>query len=101
MPERHTCGTAAHPACRALQHDVEADPDYWRNRGLSWLLDRPDIGFADAVRATVKERNAPNFDLPKDAYFDASDIASDKPTRRPHAAPSTPVSEPDDRAHAG
>jgi type IV secretory pathway protease TraF len=23
MPERHTCRTAAHPACRALQHDVK------------------------------------------------------------------------------
>jgi hypothetical protein len=61
----------------------------------SW--DRPDIGFADAVRATVEEGNAPNFDLPKEAYFDASDIASDMPTRKPHAALSTPVSKPDDR----
>jgi hypothetical protein len=62
----------------------------------SW--DRPDIGFADAVRATLEGGNAPNFDLPKDAYFDASDIASDMrdaqarccskyasvSTRRPH-----------------
>src|SRR5207244_13568123 len=37
----------------------------------SW--DRPDTGFADAVRATVEQGNAPNFDLPKDAYFDAGD----------------------------
>jgi hypothetical protein len=75
------------------------DPSYCAiatGRGSSH---RPDIGFADAVRATVEEDNAPNFDLPKDAYFDASDIASDvlshKPdacskytsveTRRPHA----------------
>jgi|SRR5215470_8530653 len=41
-----------------------------------WSWDWPDIGFADAVRATVEEGNAPNFDLPNDAYFDASDIAS-------------------------
>jgi hypothetical protein len=61
----------------------------------SW--DRPDIGFADAVRATVEEGNAPNYELPKDAYFDASDIASDMPTRKPHAALSTPVFQPDDR----
>ncbi len=63
----------------------------------SW--DRPDIGFADAVRATVEEGNAPNVDLPKDAYFDAGDIASDMPTRKPHAALSTPASKPDDRTH--
>src|SRR5206468_9797457 len=44
-----------------------------------------------------EEGNAPNFDLPKDAYFDASDIASDMPTRKPHAALSTPMSKPDDR----
>jgi hypothetical protein len=46
----------------------------------SWA--RPDIGFADAVRATVEDGNAPNLDLPKDAYFDASDIASDIATRQ-------------------
>lgn len=34
----------------------------------SW--DRPDTWFADAVRATVKKGNAPNFEMPKDAYRD-------------------------------
>jgi hypothetical protein len=63
----------------------------------SW--DRPDIGFADAVRATVEEGNTPNVDLPKDAYFDASDIASDITTRKPLAAPSTPGSQSDDRTY--
>jgi hypothetical protein len=61
----------------------------------SW--DRPDVGFADAVRATVEEGNAPNFDLPKDAYFDANDVASGIPTRK-YAAPSTPGSQSDDRS---
>jgi hypothetical protein len=61
----------------------------------SW--DRPDIGFADAVRATVEEGDAPNVELPKDAYFDASDIASAMPTREPNPAPSTPGSQSDDR----
>jgi hypothetical protein len=73
------------------------DPDYCAIAAYRGSWDRPDIGFADAVRATVKERNAPNFDLPKDAYFDASDIASDLSTGKPHAALSTPVSQPDDR----
>ena len=70
-----------------------------RNRDCRGSADRPYIGFADAVRATVEEGNAPNVDLPKDAYFDASDIASNIPTRKPHAAPSTPESQLDDRTH--
>ena len=68
------------------------DPDYCAIAAYRGSWDRPDIGFADAVRATVEEGNTPNLDLPKDAYFDASDIASDMPTRKPHAALSTPVS---------
>jgi hypothetical protein len=43
----------------------------------SW--DRPDIKFADAVRATVEKGNAPNLDMPKDAYFDPADIGWDTP----------------------
>jgi hypothetical protein len=60
----------------------------------SW--DRPDTKFVDAVRATVEKGNAPNFDLPKDAYFDASDIASDTPMPGAHAALNPPASAPDD-----
>jgi hypothetical protein len=59
---------------------------------------RPDTRFADAVRATVEKGNAPNFDMPKDAYFDASDIASDAPTPDPHAALTAPPPTPNDRA---
>src|SRR5882724_8161602 len=73
------------------------DPTYCAVAAYRGSWDRPDIGFADAVRATVEEDTAPNIDLPKDAYFDASDIASDIPTRKPHAALSAPVSKPDDR----
>ena len=73
------------------------DPTYCAIGAYRGSWDRPDIGFADAVRATVEDGNAPNLDLPKDAYFDASDIASDIPTRKPHAAPSTPGSQSDDR----
>jgi hypothetical protein len=61
----------------------------------SW--DRPDTRFADSVRATVRRGNTPNFDMSKDAYFDASDIASDTPTSGPDAALSPPASTPDDR----
>ncbi len=73
------------------------DPTYCAIAAYRGSWDRPDIGFADAVRATVEEGNAPSVELPKDAYFDASDIASEIPTRKPHAAPSTPGSQSDDR----
>jgi len=75
------------------------DPAYCAIAAYRGSWDRPDIGFADAVRATVEDGNAPNLDLPKDAYFDARDIASEIPTRKPHAAPSTSVLQPDDRTH--
>src|SRR5207245_1845811 len=52
----------------------------------------------DAIRATVEKGNAPNFDMPKDAYFDASDIASETPIPGPHAALTTSAPTPDDRA---
>jgi hypothetical protein len=73
------------------------DPTYCAIAAYRGSWDRPDISFADAVRATVEEGNAPNFDLPKDAYFDASDIASTISTRKPHAGLHAPVPQPDDR----
>jgi hypothetical protein len=76
------------------------DPMYCAIAAYRGSWDRPDIGFADAVRATVEEGNAPNVELPKDAYFDSNDIASDIPTRNSHAAQSTPGSQSDDRTRA-
>ena len=61
----------------------------------SW--DRPGTRFADAVRATVEKGNAPNFDLPKDAYLDTSDVASETPIPGAPAALNPPASTPDDR----
>jgi hypothetical protein len=75
----------------------KADPIYCAVAAYRGSWYRPDIGFADAVRATVEEGNAPNFDLPKDAYFDASDIAFEIPTRKPDPAQSTPMSRTGDR----
>ena len=60
----------------------------------SW--DRPGTRFADAVRATVEKGNTPNFDLPKDAYLDASDVASDTPMPGAPAALNPPASTPPD-----
>jgi hypothetical protein len=62
----------------------------------SW--NRPDVTFADAVRATVEKGNAPNFDMPKDAYSDPNDFASETLTRGTHAALTAPAMTSDDRA---
>lgn len=61
----------------------------------SW--EQPDTRFADMVRAAVEKGNAPNFDMPKDAYFEASDIASAIQATGPQAAPTSPDSRLDDR----
>jgi hypothetical protein len=61
----------------------------------SW--DRPDAGFADAVRATVEKGNAPNFDMAKDSYFDPNDVMLETVTPRPHPASAAPAMTPVDR----
>ena len=72
------------------------DPTYCAIAAYRGSWDRPDIVFADAVRTIVEEGAAPNLDLPKDAHFDATDIASNMPRRKPQAAPSTPELQSDD-----
>ena len=76
----------------------EPDPTYCAIAAYRGSWDMPDIGFANAVRAIVEEGSAPNIDLPKDAYFDATDIAFNLPTREAHAGLSTPESQSDDRS---
>jgi hypothetical protein len=74
------------------------DPTYCAIAAYRGSWDRPDNRFADAVRATVEKGNAPNFDMPKDAYFDASDIASETLTPGPTAALTATALTLDDRA---
>jgi hypothetical protein len=54
-----------------------------------------DAGFADAVRIAVEKSNAPNFDMPKEAYFDA-DVTLETVTPRPHPASTAPKMTSDD-----
>jgi hypothetical protein len=76
------------------------DPTYCAIAAYRGSWDRPDTRFAHAVQATVEKGNAPNFDLPKDAYFDASDTASQTPMRSQDAALTAPASTLDDRMRA-
>lgn len=69
------------------------DPTYCAIAAHRGSWDRPDIGFADDVRVTVEEGTAPNIDLPKDAYFDATDIAANMPACKPQAALRAPESQ--------
>src|SRR5215467_11012254 len=73
------------------------DPIYCALAAYRGSWDRPDTRFADTVRATVKKHNAPNFEMPKNAYFDASDTASEPPTTGPHAGLTSPEPHLDDR----
>jgi hypothetical protein len=80
--------------CKAAS---KVDPIYCAIAAYHGSWDRPDTWFADAVRATMKKRNAPNFDMPNDAYLGADDVAADAASGRQHAALTTPALLLDDR----
>ena len=80
--------------CKATS---KADPIYCAIAAYRGSWDRPDARFADAVRATVEKANAPNFDMPKDAYYDPNDLASEALTPGPHAPLTAPAMTPNDR----
>ena len=69
---------------------AKSEPTYCAIAAYHGSWDRPEIWFADAVRASVKKGNAPNFEMPEDAYLAAGDAADTLPTRQ-HAALGTPV----------
>ena len=80
--------------CKATS---KPDPIYCAVAAYHGSWDRPETRFADAVLATIKKGNAPNFDMPKDAYLDADDVAADATPAHQHAALTTPVLTIDDR----
>jgi hypothetical protein len=80
--------------CKAAS---KPDPIYCAIAAYHGSWDRPETWFADAVLATVKKGNAPNFDMPNDAYLGADDVAADAPPAHQRAALTTPVLTIDDR----
>jgi hypothetical protein len=91
---------AAHQIVQLVERCKAAskpDPIYCAVAAYHGSWDRPDTWFADAVLATVKKGNAPNFDMPNDAYLGADDIAADTPSARQHAALTTRTLMLDDR----
>lgn len=79
--------------CKATSN---ANPIYCAIAAYRGSWDRPDAGFADAIRITVEKGNAPNFDMPKDAYFDPNDVTLETVTPRPHPALTAPETTSDD-----
>ncbi len=91
-------------AARQITHVIERckaaskpDPIYCAIAAYHGSWERPETWFADAVRTTVEKGNAPNFDMPKDPYLDADDVAGDTPPARQHTALTAPVLTLDDR----
>jgi hypothetical protein len=80
--------------CKAAS---KPDPIYCAIAAYHGSWDQPDTWFADAVRATVKKGNAPNFDMAKAAYLDADNVAADATAAHQRAALTTPVLTLDDR----
>jgi hypothetical protein len=82
--------------CKTLPR-FKADPIYCAIAAYRGSWERPDITFAEAVKATVMKGDAPNFDMPKDAYFDSSETASEPLAPGPNAALTAPAVTSDDR----
>jgi hypothetical protein len=82
--------------CKTLP-SFKADPGHCAIAAYGGSWDRPDNGFADAVRATVAKGDAPNFDMPKGTNFDLGDVGvaiAPPPVLNTTAAP---IVAPDDR----
>jgi hypothetical protein len=65
----------------------------------SW--ERPDYGFADAVRTIVAKDDAPDFEMPAGTGIDTADIGSSRQSASRDAAPApSPPPTPDDDERA-
>ena len=73
------------------------DPTYCAVAAYRGSWEWPDTRFADTVRATVEKGNAPNFEMPKDAYFEGSDVASETSATSAQAALTSQELQLDDR----
>jgi hypothetical protein len=76
--------------CRTSSRS-QGDPIYCAIAAWHGSWERPDDGFADAVRATVTKDDAPDFEMPDGAGIEAADNAS---ARQPasHGTSSVPSS---------
>jgi hypothetical protein len=86
--------------CRASSRS-KGDPIYCAVAAYHGSWERPDNGFAEAVRATVNAGDAPDFEMSAEAGIDAADSGSPRQSATHETTPAPPPSTtPDDFEHA-
>jgi hypothetical protein len=75
--------------CRASTRS-KSDPIYCAVAAYHGSWERPDNGFADAVRATVARDDAPDFEMPAGTEIDAADSGPPRQSVSRDAAPVPP-----------
>jgi hypothetical protein len=86
--------------CRTSRR-VKSDPIHCAVAAFHGSWERPDNGFADAVRATVAKDDAPDFEMPAGTEIDTADIGSPRQSSSRDVAPAPPPSPtPDDDERA-
>jgi hypothetical protein len=84
--------------CKTSPH-FNGDPIYCAVAAYRGSWDRPDNAFADAVRTSVANNDAPDFEMPAETGGGAVEV---RPARRPafHETAMAPPAAPDDRERA-
>ncbi len=84
--------------CKTSPH-FNGDPIYCAIAAYRGSWDRPDNAFADAVRTSVANNDAPDFEMPAETGGDAAKV---RPAPRPpfHDIATAPPVAPDDRERA-
>jgi len=78
--------------CKTSPH-FWGDPIYCGIAAYHGAWDRPDTAFADAVRTSVANIDAPDFETPADTGFEFADVSS----ATLHDNATAPPLAPDDR----
>ncbi len=84
--------------CKTSPH-FNGDPIYCAIAAYHGSWERPDNAFADAVRTSVTNNDAPDFEMPAETDANAAEVRS---ARRPafHDTAMAPPAAPDDRERA-
>jgi hypothetical protein len=84
--------------CKTSPH-FNGDPIYCAIAAYRGSWERPDNAFADAVRTSVANNDAPDFEMPAETGGDAAEV---RPARRPpfHDTATAPPAAPDGRERA-
>ena len=79
----------------------KGDPIYCGVAAYHGSWERPDNGFANAVRTTVSSNDAPDFEMPAGTEIDTADIGTSQQLALHDMAPAAPsVPTPDDHERA-